>query len=142
MHPVCRDKKNKLNFDCFNADEQLTFTIDYALAKVSAEAAYSLGYKCDVYGDLFRYGRGVEKNYERAYDLYITSGERQDEYYEVSINRMTQELLGLSDDALDSSGSLSGVAKRKIYSVLPNVGEIGRILTRKQFEELLGIVKK
>ena len=141
MNPACRDNNGRLTYDCSNYDEVFIFYPDYDIARICAEEAYRLGGRCDVYGDLYRYGRGLKKDYLKAYDLYRESGKRGDEYYEVNINQMTQEILMIFGNKLKKDGSMGSQTKSMISKLIPDIGQIGRILTRNQFEKLINLLK-
>lgn len=137
MHPVCRENNGKINLGCMSFDEVFIFYPDYKLAKACAEMAFKMVGKGDVLGDIYRYGRGVDRNYLKAYDIYRESGRQGDEYYEVNINEMTQEILGMSGFNIKKDGSMGPETRAMISKIVPNVGSIGRILSRSQFDKLL-----
>jgi len=137
IYPACRNTKGIIDLNCIDFDQYFFFNPEYKLAKTCAEASYNLGGKCDVYGDLYRYGRGVKKDYLKAYDIYKISGKRGDEYYEISINEMTQDILISFGKDLKKDGSLGVKTNQAIKEIVPDIGTIGRILNRIQFESLI-----
>ncbi|MCD8416100.1 caspase family protein [Tenacibaculum dicentrarchi] len=142
IYPSCRDKFGNIDYDCGNSDEQFIFFPDFQLAKFCAEEAYKRGGKCDVYAQLYEFGRGVEKNYIKAYELYRESGKRGDEYYEVNLNKMTQKLLKIGGYKINIDGVLGLQSKGIILNIVPTIGHINRTLSKKQFKKLLFAIKK
>ncbi len=158
INPGCIDQKGKLlklepNTSCMNFDDQFNFDPDYEIARMCSEAINALGgihdirdignigakrRKYDLYYDL--YGNGYDPEYLKAYDAITIAGQRGDKYYELHINVMTQTLMDPSRETIEYSGSLSQNVKSKIHSIQPNIGYIGRTLTRTQFENLLSTI--
>ena len=137
IHPLCRSVDFKIDHKCTNFDEFLSITPDYRAAFKLASLSEKIGGKTDVLGELFEYGYGREVNLLKAYDKYLKSGRRGDEYYEVNINKLAQRLLKGRGQSISIDGDFGPSSCRALLAEIGGHGACRRIPSRDQFLKLI-----
>ncbi|UYM16334.1 caspase family protein [Endozoicomonas euniceicola] len=141
LNPSCRansSKLTKLDFDCRNSDEWLTFTPVYVGAFDLATYAFDNGERSDLLGEMYQNGYYVDVDLIKAYDLFY-AGKSVDPYYEVNINQMAQELINGKGHNLRVDGDFGPSSCNAMMSLIGDNQICGRIPTREQFEALVKV---